>query len=490
MGYIVKIEPIMLSHISFLLDGRIVTVDASASLGISPTTTLLTYLRNQSNHKGVKEGCAEGDCGACTVVLGDIGSNGRMRYTAVDSCLVFLPMVHGKQIITVENLMDADGSLHPVQQALVDTYGSQCGFCTPGIVMTLFALYKSGHTPTRTEIDDALVGNLCRCTGYRPIVDAGLALAVHTDRKDKFSRTEEETIVLLRQIKHESIRYESCNQLYHRPATLHEALVLRRNSLDALVVSGGTDVALRVTKKHELLPEILDLSAIPELKEVVSSSESIVLGAGLSLNDVRPAVRISFAALAEMLDVFGSKQIRNLGTLGGNLGSASPIGDSLPVLMAYGAIVRVMNCDGTRDIPITEFITGYRTTACRPDELITSVILPRPSASVIVRSFKISKRQDLDISTVSAGFAVQLDKKNCVETCILAFGGMAAQTKRAVSVEKFLAGKNWTRDVVEQAASIVKNDFSPITDARAGADFRLIAARNLILKFWISTQQG
>ena len=478
----------MLLHISFLLDGRIVTIDPASSPGVSPTTTLLTYLRNLPNHKGVKEGCAEGDCGACTVVLGELCSDGRMRYKAVDSCLVLLPMVHGKQVITIENLRDVDGTLHPVQQALIVAYGSQCGFCTPGITMTLFALYKSETSPTQTEIDDAFVGNLCRCTGYRPIVSAAISATSMPNRKDHFSWNEAATIALLQRIPKKSLCYKTSQQTYHRPLSLQEALDIRRQSPSILVVNGGTDVALRITKKHELLEEILDISAVHELREVVSSRESLILGAGLSLDEVRPLVKEAFPALAEMLDVFGSKQIRNLGTLGGNLGSASPIGDTLPVLIAYGAKVRLQNADRSREIPLDEFIVGYRQTACRIDELIAAIILPRPVPSMAVRSFKVSKRRDLDISTVSGGFAVQLDDRNRVMRCTLAFGGMADRTRRAHSVEQRLQGREWSRSVVEKAAELVKNDFTPITDARAGADFRLVAARNLILKFWISTQ--
>lgn len=478
----------MLLHISFLLDGRIVTIDPASSSGVSPTTTLLTYLRNLPNHKGVKEGCAEGDCGACTVVLGELCTDGRMRYKAVASCLVLLPMVHGKQVITVENLKDADGTLHPVQQALIDAYGSQCGFCTPGITMTLFALYKSETSPTQTEIDDAFVGNLCRCTGYRPIVSAAISATSLPNRADHFSRNEAATIAFLQLIPKKSLCYKTSQQTYHRPLSLQEALNIRRQSPSILVVNGGTDVALRITKNHELLEEILDISAVRELKEVVSSRELLILGAGLSLNEVRPLVKEAFPALAEMLDVFGSKQIRNLGTLGGNLGSASPIGDTLPVLIAYGAKVRVQNADRSREIPLDEFIVGYRQTACQPDELISAIILPRPAQSMAVRSFKVSKRRDLDIATVSGGFAVELDDRNWVTRCTLAFGGMADRTRRAYSVEQRLQGREWSRSVVEEAAEFVKNDFTPITDARAGAEFRLVAARNLILKFWISTQ--
>lgn len=473
--------------ISFVLDGRLMRLDFSDSCPWTPTTTVLQFLRSLPDHRGVKEGCAEGDCGACTVVVGELDADGTWHYSAVDSCLLFLPMIHGKYLITVENV--ADGPvLHPVQEALASHHGAQCGFCTPGIVMALMALYKNHDHPSRPIIEDALTGNLCRCTGYRPIVEAAAHACVH-GRRDHFSNGEAGIAELICSIPRASLAIRSGQQSYYQPIDLGEALILKAEHPTAVVVGGATDVALRVTKRHESLEEVLDVSRVPQLGEFEENDSAVLLGAGLTLNRVRTIVETSLPALFDMLSLFGSPQIRNVATLGGNVGTASPIGDTLPVLMAYGAKVIVESVHGRRKIDIDQWITGYRRTARREDELVTSIKIRRPEGGVAVKSYKVSKRKDLDISTVSAGFRVERDASDTVTHVVLAYGGMADTVRRAKATEEFLIGKPWTRPTIEQAMIVVASEFSPIADARSGAEFRRLAARNLLMKFWHETQR-
>lgn len=481
----------MQDTISFVLDGKIETIKFDSET--KPTTTVLNYLRKNPCHKGVKEGCAEGDCGACTIVIGELNHEQKLNYNAIDSCLVFLPMIHGKQLITVENLKQTKNNkevLHPVQQEMVDCNGSQCGYCTPGIIMSMFALYKSENNPDKEIIEDALTGNLCRCTGYKPIIEA-TAKACVNNGEDQFVENEKQIIDLLLQIKKKSnsIVITTDSQKYYQPKTKAEAFKLRNEMLSSVLISGATDVALRVTKRHEVLKEIIDLSNIEELKKCTRTDFLIKFGAGMSLEEVKQIAKNELPALHETLAVFGSKQIRTLATLGGNLGSGSPIGDTLPILMAYDAEIKLQSVDGDRLINMNHFILGYRETERKPNEIITSVIINKPAANTKIKFYKVSKRKDLDISTVSAGFSVTL-KDNKVDTIILAYGGMAATTKRVTEAEVFLTANEWTRGNIEQAMEMVQKAFTPVSDARSGAEFRSIAAKNLLLKFWNETVNG
>jgi xanthine dehydrogenase small subunit len=478
-----------MNKVSFVFNDKIFEIDFKTS-DYSPTTSVLKFLRSLTGFKGVKEGCGEGDCGACTVVIADMEGK-KLKYRAIDSCLVFLPMIHGKQLITVENLIDDKGGLHPVQTAMVEAYASQCGYCTPGFVMSLFALYKSPVKATREVIFDAITGNLCRCTGYSPIIEAA-EKACRNKKADHFTKNEAQIITLLKQIdKRTTIRIETKYQKYFKPFTLEETLALRSKYPEALIVSGNTDNGLRVSKKHEMLLEIIDISYVNELKFITEILESISVGAGTTIEQLKEASKEMFPALYQMYSAFGSKQIRSLATIGGNLGSASPIGDSLPVLIAYNAVVVVRNKMDSRIINLNDFITSYHTNDLRKDEIIYMIGIPIPEEGRVIHSYKISKRKDMDISTCCAGFMLDKDQKtNKVKDIILAYGGMAAITKHAIKAEKFLIDKTWTLTNIKKAADIVYSEFTPMSDARSGDEFRRIVARNLLLKFFHETSGG
>jgi len=471
--------------IQFVLNDKIVTVDFNANPELKPTTTVLNYLRSFPFHKGVKEGCAEGDCGACSVVIAE-NHGGKLTYKTIDSCLVFLPMIHGKQLITVENLADS-GKLHPVQQEMVNHNGSQCGYCTPGVVMSLFGLYKNHQNPDREVIEDALTGNLCRCTGYQPIIKAAEHACSCVDT-DKFKLHEAKIAALLDEINRDksTIEISTPYQNYYKPLTLPEALSYRRKYPHATIVSGASDTALRQTKKRELLAEILDISDIAELKDFIEDEKIFKIGAGLNLEQLKSYSAENLPSLHKMLQIFGSLQIRNLATIGGNIGSASPIGDTLPLLIAYKAKVKLQSPDSERLVNLEDFIKGYRLTDIRSDELITAVHIPKLSADTFLHSYKVSKRKDLDISTVSGGFSLQLEGGH-VKEIILAFGGMADRPKRASETERYLLYKPWTRSNVEHAMKTLVHEFTPLSDARSGAEYRKLVAGNLLLKFYSET---
>lgn len=475
--------------IRFILDDRLTEIDLSKSGQFTPTTTVLNYLRSLPGHKGVKEGCAEGDCGACTVVVAEPGTHGNLEYKALDSCLLFLPMIHGKQLITIENLAEKQKGemiLHPVQQAMVESHGSQCGYCTPGIVMSLFSLYKNHQDPSREIIEDALTGNLCRCTGYQTIIEAAQKACVHHG-KDHFTEKEDRVSHLLKNLKEnwETLEIITKKQKYLKPFSLKEALRLRLENPNAVVTGGSTDIALRQTKGKELLTEILDISGVEELKTFSEDHSRCVFGGGTTLECFRNLVENRFPPLHKILNVFGSLQIRNIATIGGNIGNASPIGDLLPLLFVYKASVRLKSSSSERIINIEDFIKGYRKTDLRPAELITEVIIPKHDETLKISAFKVSKRKDLDISTVSAAFGLRLDGDQ-VKEIMIACGGMDAVTRRALKTEEFLSGKIWNREIIEQAMNILRIEFTPISDARAGAEYRALVAGNLLLKFFLS----
>ena len=477
------------NSIRFILDDRIISLDFTDGGDIRPDTSLLHYLRI-TGHKSVKEGCGEGDCGACTVVIAKL-KDAKLTYQAINSCLVFLPMIHGCQVITTENLsymQDGKLQLHPVQQALVDHHGSQCGYCTPGIVMSLFALWKNHSHITPSLVKERLAGNLCRCTGYQPIIDAIVDQSGKA-RHDLLNDSAEKIADELDAIHKESgdIHISTKDILYIKPASLKNALILREKHPDAVVISGASDIAVAVNKHKQHIDAYLDISSLNELKSIRSNAGHLKLGSCVSIEDTGEAVKDDFPALFEMITVFGSHQIRNLATAGGNIASASPIGDLLPVLMAYECEVVLQNRERKRTLPLGQFISGYHSTLMREDELITALALPYDGKNVIIRSYKVSKRKDVDISTVSAAFLLSIDKNEVIENVKLFFGGMAATTVRAEEAEKYLTEKKWTEELAVQASRIIRDEFKPISDARSSDENRKIIAGNLLIRFWEDT---
>jgi xanthine dehydrogenase small subunit len=454
--------------------------------GVAPTQTVLQHLREELHCTGTKEGCAEGDCGACTVVIGSL-ENGRVEMKAVNACIQFMPTLDGKALFTVEDLQPAGGALHPVQQALVDCHGSQCGFCTPGFAMSLWGMYlkqEGGGCPSRREIDDALSGNLCRCTGYRPIIDAARRMT-ELPRVD-FDR--EALAATLRGLQREAgAVYSAQGQSFHAPRSVDELLAARIAHPQAVLLAGSTDVGLWVTKQMRELGDIIWLGHVEELKSVRERADLLEIGAGVSLNDAYAAICARYPELAELWQRFASLPIRNAGTLGGNVANGSPIGDSMPWLIALGSRLVLRGPDGERELALEDFYLGYQQKDLRPGEFVQALRIPLPRAGVAFRTYKLAKRFDQDISAVCAAFALELDG-GIVRNARIAFGGMAATPKRAAQAEAVLRGRAWDESAVADAMAALARDYAPLTDMRASSAYRMRGAQNLLRRFWLETR--
>ncbi len=455
---------------------------------LDPNTTVLQYLREYRGKTGTKEGCASGDCGACTVVVGELVGD-RLRYRTLNSCLTFVSALHGKQLISVEDLKD-QGRLHSVQQAMVDCHGSQCGFCTPGFVMSLFALQKNAGTVNEYDphqAHEALAGNLCRCTGYRPILEAA-EQACGNRQSDQFDAREAETIAQLKAIApREMAELSDGEKRCLSPLTVAELAEVYAANPDARLLAGGTDLALEVTQFHRELPVMIHVGQITEMKQVQIADRHIEIGAAAPLTDCYAALATEYPDFGELLQRFASLQIRNQGTLGGNIGNASPIGDSPPLLIALGAEVVLRKGASSRTLPLEDYFIDYKVTARQPGEFIEKVRVPRATPDRLFRAYKVSKRLDDDISAVCAAFDLQITD-GVVADARVAFGGMAAIPKRAAACEATLNGAPWNQQTVEAACDALAEDFTPLTDFRASREYRLLVAQNLLRKCFLEQQ--
>lgn len=456
----------------------------------SPAQTLLQYLREHQRLTGTKEGCAEGDCGACTVTLASLSPDGTaVLYRAINACIRFLPTLDGMALWTVEALAPGPDRLHPVQQALVDHHGSQCGFCTPGFVMSLYTMYRNGRRAApREEILDNLSGNLCRCTGYRPIIEA----ARHLDAYPHDNHDDESVRRQLLELREElagqgMLRVQAGGQLLLAPTTADELAQACEAHPDAVILAGGTDVGLWVTKQLRTLGTIIYLGNVTSLGSIEPHSDHLRIGAAVSLNDGWDAVARDYPEATELWKRFASMPIRNSGTLVGNLANGSPIGDTAPLFMALDARLVLRKGARAREVALDDFYLDYRKQDREPGEFVEAVLLPRRHPATQIASYKVSRRFDQDISAVCSAYALELDEAGIVQSIRIAHGGMAATTRRARVAEQALAGKPWAHETVQQAMQAMAGDYQPMTDMRASSDYRLSVAQNLLYRFFLES---
>lgn len=468
--------------IRFIRGGELVSVG-----NVPPGRTLLEVLREDLGGTGTKEGCGEGDCGACTVVVAEPEGEG-LRWRAINSCIRLAHSIDGMAVWTAQDLAAPDGTLHPAQEAMVQCHGSQCGFCTPGFVMSLFAMYQnhvvapagSSQPITRELAQRELSGNLCRCTGYRPILDAA-------ERMASLPPVRVDETQLLLQLAQLAADRQAAQERYMRPETLQQLLALRAAHPDAQLVAGCTDVGLWVTKMHMQFTKVLDVTQVQELRRLEEYPNHIAIGAAATLTEAFEALVRDRPQLASFADRFAGLPVRNAGTLGGNVANGSPIGDSMPLLIALGAHVVLMSVRGHREMPLEDFYTGYRKNVLQPDEVVAWIKVPRPMQGEQLRAYKISKRYDDDISAVCLAVCLRV-QDGVVQQVSIGAGGVAAMPARATAAQHALLGQPWTQATVEAGIAALRSQFQPISDMRASAAYRSEVLGNLLQRFWLESQ--
>lgn len=468
------------SHIHFLLNGQAVSIE-----GVSADQTLLDFLRLNRRLTGTKEGCAEGDCGACTVLVGRLAVDG-LTYEPVNACIRFLASLDGCHVVTIEHLSGPDGRLHPVQQAMVDHHGSQCGFCTPGFVMSLYALWMETPEPTETQVETALQGNLCRCTGYEPIIRAAIAVSRYGTPSADLLNTERDQVTTQLRVLRDGKRVvtgPADNQAI-LPADVDDLANVLLDHPKATIVAGATDVGLWVTKFLRPIGPAVFIGHLTEMKSVQHDDDALTIGATASYTDCQDAIAEVFPHLSPYWDRIAGWQVRNMGTVGGNIANGSPIGDTPPVLIALGAEVTLRHGSKRRTMPLQDFFIDYGKQDRKPGEFVERIRVPRPAPGQRDAAYKISKRRDEDISSVAVGISVTVTD-NIITKSRIAFGGMAATPKRAAAAEAALMGQPWSEVTFDAAAKALPKDFQPLTDWRASSDYRMLSAQNLLRRFYL-----